>query len=422
MPDPRSADGGPQDGGRVPGLRRPQRGDMPVRGRPPPPNRLPARGTSPGPGRLAEGGRPPEARGRADRGDPGAIAGRGQTAGNGPHELVRRPQARPAPELGRIPAPRPPGARRPPEQNQVPGRSRTAGTRQNELARRPQPRRKPELGPGAPLRPPRPRRPPEPSQVPGRGRISVPRRLPERYRTLEARVPEAISVRLRDARDAFRVWRRTRPFWGGLLITCGASEILLSELGPLQVVVHIGAKGLAGYIVPVMLLLCGILIWFNPAQRAYNSLFAMVLALLSWITSNLGGFFIGMLLSLVGGALAFAWTPDPERQPLRRPQSTPQMRHPSWRLALTLRPVAALPPPPPVESSLAGRGPGAARQPPGSAEKTAPEGPRIASPGRFRALVTRLASRCRLPRRVREAVLSEYGRLSAIFTDRRPRS
>ena len=130
------------------------------------------------------------------------------------------------------------------------------------------------------------------------------------------------------------------------MITCGASEILISEHGPLQVAIHIGAKGLAGYIVPVMLLLCGIMLWLNPAQRAYNSLFGMALALLSWITSNLGGFFIGMLLSLVGGALAFAWAPDSERQPLGRPDRTPQIRHSVRALALTLRPVAALPPEP----------------------------------------------------------------------------
>ena len=401
MRDPRSADGGPQDRGRAPGFRRPQRGDMPMRGRPPPGMRLPERGISPAPGRMAERGRPPEARGQADRGGRDPIRPRSQVTRTGPDEVARRPEARQVPALGRIPAPRPPGARRPPEQSQVPGRSRTAGARQNELARRTQPRRIPEPGAVSPFHPPRTRRPREHGQAPGRGRISVRRRLLERYRALEARLPQGISDRLRGARNAFRAWRRTRPFWGGLLINCGASEILLSEHGPLQVVIHIGAKGLAGYIVPLMLLLCGILLWFNPAQRAYNSLFAVVLALLSWITSNLGGFFIGMLLSIVGGALAFAWTPDSERQPLRRPPSTPQMRHSALGLTLTLRPVAALPAPPPGESSLAGGGARSDERSPDSAEKLAPGGPSAASPSGFRALVTRLDSGWRLPRLVR---------------------
>jgi hypothetical protein len=174
------------------------------------------------------------------------------------------------------------------------------------------------------------------------------------------------------------------------LIICGASEILLSEHGPLQVAIHIGARGLAGYIVPLMMLLGGIMLWLNPAQRAYNSLFAMALGLLSWITSNLGGFFIGMLLSLVGGALAFAWTPDSQRQRLRPPHGTPHTRHSVRALALTLRPVAALPAP--AGSNLAGGAPGSAGQPPDSAENRANEVPAIASPSACRVLMTRLGA------------------------------
>jgi hypothetical protein len=162
------------------------------------------------------------------------------------------------------------------------------------------------------------------------------------------------------------------------LVTCGACEILTSEHGPLQTVIHIGAKGLAGYIVPLMLLLCGILLWFNPGQRAFNSLFAMLLALLSWITSNLGGFFIGMMLGLVGGALAFAWSTESERQRPMPPHGTPPIRQ-SSALALTFRPMAALPPPAPAEPTSAGGDPGFARDPPESAEKASPDDPAAAA-------------------------------------------
>jgi hypothetical protein len=47
----------------------------------------------------------------------------------------------------------------------------------------------------------------------------------------------------------------------------------------------------------------------GPAQRLFSSLVAAVLALASWVTSNLGGFVFGLLLGLVGSALAFAWSP-----------------------------------------------------------------------------------------------------------------
>jgi hypothetical protein len=153
-----------------------------------------------------------------------------------------------------------------------------------------------------------------------------------------------MTVLLRDARRAFRLWRRTRPFWGGLLVSAGACEILSSEQGPLDVVIHIGTQGLAGYLIPVMLLLCGVLLWFSPAQRTFYSLLAMVLALGSWVTSNLGGFFLGMILGLVGGALAIAWTTDSAKQePLPWYLGNPEIAQARRELELVLRPTAALP-------------------------------------------------------------------------------
>ncbi len=121
--------------------------------------------------------------------------------------------------------------------------------------------------------------------------------------------------RLRRARLAFRRWRHTRPFLGGLLVTLGGVEILLSERAPLPLVIHIGLQGLAGYLVPLMLVLCGLLLLFNPVQRTFYALLAVLLSLAAWVTSNLGGFFIGMLLGLIGGALAFAWVQRERRGP-----------------------------------------------------------------------------------------------------------
>jgi hypothetical protein len=178
---------------------------------------------------------------------------------------------------------------------------------------------------------------------------------------------------LNSARHIFRIWRRTRPFWGGLLVIAGACEILTSEQGPLALAIHIGIQGLAGYLIPVMMLLCGILLWFSPAQRTFYSLLAMVLALGSWITSNLGGFFIGMLLGLVGGALAFAWTTGSKSQPLTWFAGNPQILQPSWGLELVFRPVAALPAPGHAEWTSAGEYAGSGEHPPDSADKAGPD-------------------------------------------------
>ncbi|MEV0902922.1 DUF6114 domain-containing protein [Actinoplanes sp. NPDC049802] len=107
---------------------------------------------------------------------------------------------------------------------------------------------------------------------------------------------------------AWREWRRTRPFWAGLLVLLGGLEILLTVWAPLGVVLHVGMQGFIGYLIPVVILLCGLLLWFNPAQHLFYSLICVVCALASWITSNMGGFIIGLLLTLIGGALAFAWS------------------------------------------------------------------------------------------------------------------
>jgi Family of unknown function (DUF6114) len=123
------------------------------------------------------------------------------------------------------------------------------------------------------------------------------------------------------ARLAFRRWRRSRPFWGGLLITLGGGEILFSEKAPLGVVLHIGLQGLAGYLLPAVMVLCGLLLWFAPAQRSFYGILSVLLSLGTWLTSNLGGFILGMVLGLVGGSLAFGWAP-------RRPEPARQVAEP----------------------------------------------------------------------------------------------
>jgi Family of unknown function (DUF6114) len=135
---------------------------------------------------------------------------------------------------------------------------------------------------------------------------------------------------------AWQRWRRTRPFWGGLLIILGGAEILLSEQAPLPIVIHVGAQGLAGYLVPIVLVVCGVLLWLSPTQQTFYSVLAVVLALGSWVTSNLGGFFVGLILGVIGGALAFAWQRGDDPGPkLREKQGGPE-ETPSQGLGLIL--------------------------------------------------------------------------------------
>jgi hypothetical protein len=120
---------------------------------------------------------------------------------------------------------------------------------------------------------------------------------------------------------AFTRWRRRRPFWGALLIILAGTEIALTQLAPVKVVVHLGVEGLAGQAVPIVMILCGLLLWFSPEQRMFYAILSVLLSLASWVTSNLGGFFVGLLLGVIGGSAAFAWSP-------RRPRKAPDLPPP----------------------------------------------------------------------------------------------
>ncbi|MGW1618959.1 DUF6114 domain-containing protein [Streptomyces sp. NPDC002172] len=119
-------------------------------------------------------------------------------------------------------------------------------------------------------------------------------------------------------RPAFRGWRARRPFLGGLLLTLGGGWILLTVKASLKVVVHIGVQGVAGYLLPAVMVLCGLLTLFSPSQRLFYSILGMLCSLASWVTSNLGGFFVGLALGAVGSCLIFGWLPDQEPRVSRR--------------------------------------------------------------------------------------------------------
>ncbi|MFJ7077378.1 DUF6114 domain-containing protein [Streptomyces sp. NPDC098781] len=119
-------------------------------------------------------------------------------------------------------------------------------------------------------------------------------------------------------RSAFRRRRADRPFWGGLLLTLGGAWILLTMKASLKVVLHVGMQGLAGYLLPALMVLLGLLTVFNPAQRLFYSITGVLVSLGTWLTSNLGGFFVGLLLGVVGSCLIFGWLPDQEPRRGRR--------------------------------------------------------------------------------------------------------
>lgn len=117
---------------------------------------------------------------------------------------------------------------------------------------------------------------------------------------------------LPEARRVLRRWRRTRPFWGGLLLVLGGGELLLVPLSPLTVLVSLGLGGLAAIGIGLALVAAGIFLWLLPHAHHYVSVNALILSVLSFAATNLGGFLVGMVLGIVGSAMGFGWTPVPE--------------------------------------------------------------------------------------------------------------
>jgi hypothetical protein len=116
-------------------------------------------------------------------------------------------------------------------------------------------------------------------------------------------------------RAQWRAWRRSRPFWGGLLLILAGIELVLIPLsgvlvhGGLKLVIYIGIGGVSGVVIGALLIAAGTALLVDPVHRSFYGIAAILLGIGSFPASNLGGFFLGMLLAIVGGALGFAWTP-----------------------------------------------------------------------------------------------------------------
>jgi hypothetical protein len=137
------------------------------------------------------------------------------------------------------------------------------------------------------------------------------------------------TSRLRDLWRRWRSWRRSRPFWGGLLATTGGAAILLLPADLYTVLSLPGTAGLAGFLLGGIIATTGLLLWCQPRHHALLGIIILLAALASFLYTNFGGFLIGMLLALTGGSLAFAWTPATgDAKPAAGGPSAQQPHHP----------------------------------------------------------------------------------------------
>jgi hypothetical protein len=79
--------------------------------------------------------------------------------------------------------------------------------------------------------------------------------------------------------------------------------------GAVKLVIYIGIGGVFGVLIGVLLIVAGLATWFDQMHKTFYSITGIVLGIVSFPASNLGGLFLGMLLAIIGGATGFAWTP-----------------------------------------------------------------------------------------------------------------
>jgi hypothetical protein len=144
-------------------------------------------------------------------------------------------------------------------------------------------------------------------------------------RYLEDAVTTSHAAHARN-RAKFGGWRAQRPYWGGFFMILSGLELFISGNLDLALEVHFGPTGFLSYVLPLMMLLCGALTWFSPQQRLFYGILGTVAALYSLIGLNLGGFFLGTILGVVGGGLAVAWSapaPAALETPMENPREDP---------------------------------------------------------------------------------------------------
>jgi hypothetical protein len=112
---------------------------------------------------------------------------------------------------------------------------------------------------------------------------------------------------------ALHRWSGQRPWLGGAVTTLGGLAIAVLPNKGFTVVVLPGVAGLSGFVLGALIIACAMFMLFSPQLHGFLGIAAVLLSLVSFVTTNIGGYVIGLLLGIVGGSLGFAWNPpDPD--------------------------------------------------------------------------------------------------------------
>ncbi|WP_458185562.1 DUF6114 domain-containing protein [Haladaptatus sp. NG-WS-4] len=108
-------------------------------------------------------------------------------------------------------------------------------------------------------------------------------------------------------RSQFASWRHERPFWGGIFVLLGG---LIIGIIPAELAINFALVPsmfmFAGLVFAVFVILCGAFALLKPEFAEFFGAAGILLSIAS-IVGALGGFGIGMMFGVIGGAMCVAW-------------------------------------------------------------------------------------------------------------------
>jgi hypothetical protein len=115
-----------------------------------------------------------------------------------------------------------------------------------------------------------------------------------------------MSKKKKDSKSKGNSWRRKRPFWGSLSLILSGLLILWVPLNMAPIALMPGSFSILGIVFGGMVFLLGMVALFSPRYSQLVGIMGIFFAVLS-LLGALGGFLIGTILGIVGGAGCFAW-------------------------------------------------------------------------------------------------------------------
>jgi hypothetical protein len=129
------------------------------------------------------------------------------------------------------------------------------------------------------------------------------------------RRPRTPTSVLADGWHWFGMWRRTRPFWGGLWMILAGLWIVQAMNFSIGLALTGGWSYAAGYVMGGGLALFGLVAWVAPHYRTLTGLVGFLIAVAAFPTANLGGYLIGSVVGIIGASMVWAWGEKKPRAP-----------------------------------------------------------------------------------------------------------